>query len=213
MTGLEIAAIIMAVKGVGDLISTQQQSQNTQRGLKMQSRLLKQQAGRRIALGEENAQNLLAQGEDQARMIEYTGGYQLAYLRDQGKRSVSDMTSKIGSSGAVVSSRKNVLMTQMLANKLNETIATKNIAIKSASVRRQADQSASMVRKQAEYDAQSILTQSTMASYGARSVAQALPWQMASGVLGTTGNIIGMDYMSGVKGNKQTTPIFGFDVG
>lgn len=212
MTGLEIAAVIMAVKGVGDLISTQQQSQNTQRGLEMQSRLLKQQAGKRLALAEENASMILAQGEDQARMVEYTGGYQLAYLRDKGKRNVSDMTSQIGSSGAVVSSVKNVLMTQMLANKLNETITTKSIATKSASIRNQANQSASMVRKQGEYDAQSILTQSTMASYSARSVGQARPWQMASGVLGTAGSIVGMDYMAGVKGSEQTTPIFGFDV-
>ena len=213
MTGLEIAAIIMAVKGVGDVISTNQQSRNTQAGLEKQSRLLQQQAGKRIALGEENAQMILAQGEDQSRMLQYTGGYQIAYLRDQGKRSVSDMISTTGSSGAVVSSVKNVLMTQMLSNKLNESIATRNIAMKVASVKKQASQAASMTRKQAQYDADALMSQSMMASHSARNVASARPWQMMSGVLGTTGSIIGMDYMAGQKGNMTETPLFGFDVG
>lgn len=200
MTGLEIAGLFMVGKGILDMYSGYQQSVNTEKKLKDQAAFYEWQGDQGLKMAALNAGNLTQQTSEHARQVVADGSTKLTFLREKGKRDIREKIAQTGSSGVVVSSIKSQLMTQMLANRLNERNLEQDVAVKANAIRLQGHRNSSLIMAQARIDRTSLYRQGKFATTAASNVASTRGITALSGGLDTASNLFYMDASSRQKG-------------
>tara|TARA_R100000808_G_scaffold3032_3_gene11231 strand:+ start:6714 stop:7373 length:660 start_codon:yes stop_codon:yes gene_type:complete len=198
---IQAIGYMMLAKWGMDMISTYQQSTHTEAMMRRQARLNRKYGDRKRLLAYQNAANVEEAGEENARNIEWEGGYQLVTERDAGKRRVSDIITASAGGNAVVNygSPRRIAMAQALVNKFGQDQLRQSISKKSSAMRNAASRDADIMRKTGDLERDYYYSLGGMANNAANNVRAMRPYTMLSGTLDTGSQMAYMDYSSRMK--------------
>ena len=170
----------------------QKQSRFSEYQLRRQAAAQKAFANEMYGLTSEQATGVRGQGERTARQIETQGKYKLFYMEDASKRRIGDMTSRIGSSGAVINrgSARNAILTQGRADALGMRLQAAETKRMAAETRYSADTQAYYMMKSAGINRRNYMASASNWNQQANFLSASRPYQATSSLLSGSSSII-----------------------